>query len=77
MKINTRLLISQGLLVLLSVIIVFLNIVTFIVSVSHGIADYRKNKDTLENLMQTADQKMYEEKKKIKSNPNYKIIRNM
>ena len=48
----------------------------FIISASHGIVEYKKGDQyTLEDLVKIADKKMYEEKKRIKEDPNYKIIK--
>ena len=50
----------------------------FEISVSHGIVEYKNDsKATLEDLIKLADKKMYEEKKRIKDNPEYKIIRRL
>ena len=48
----------------------------YIISVSHGVIEYNKNSGiTLEDLIKIADEKMYAEKRRIKNNPEYKIIR--
>lgn len=50
----------------------------FLISVSHGIVEYKNtSRSTLEDLIRIADEKMYEEKKKTKDNPEYKIIRRL
>ncbi len=50
----------------------------FMISVSHGIVEYENgSKLMLEDLIKIADKKMYEEKKRIKGNPEYKIIRRL